>query len=442
MSYSSILSTTGIGDTILTTASAGTSIAETGSLGGILISAGKTGIATAGLVSDISKGNKLLSVKNTGQVASIISHSSNTGHGIASQLPTTSTQLHATNILGPLGAISALAADSITLGIRSGKAIQIKNELDKLPYDSEVYFKRQVLEARSDHAKGLVKSSVLGVTADSIAVTGSFVPVVGGIPATIVGVSVGILRIVAENNLDSDLQAKLEKITDDYRKSNPTIIQQHQAFRELHETLKEHHEKAKAKADEAGKAYLDKTKAYEKAVGTVAAEEAHRQLSESATTLVSSEHALEEMTTILEDYEKAKGNFDAYEEALLLMRDLEPKEVPQGERETRTTTTSRISTFGGGTEGLAFAPESEFSPEEETVDYVIKTPILSKTERALKEIGVTLSPKEPEKTTTTEKAPVQVSNNSDVEKEEEVTPEERIKFTQIMTTGVEGLSAI
>lgn len=408
------------------------SITETTSLGGTIISMASSVRGAAGIVSKSSN----LNIEKAGQIFSTISHSSKTMNGFVSQSPTSSiSQLHTMNILGPVGAITALAADGIALGMRSKKAMQLKNELEKLPLESQLLWKRQVLEAMSEYANGMVKSSTVGVAADSLAVTGSFIPVVGGIPASIIGVSVAVLRVLAENQLDDKLREKLEKITEDYRNSHPTIIQHSAAFRELHQTLKDHYDQAVAKNDEAEKAYLNATKTYERTFGTVEEAESHLKLSEAATALNSTEHALQDMRATLQDYETEKANFDAYEQALLLIRDLEPKETPQDERELGVVTATRLSTYTE-TESLAFSPGSEFSSDEETSNYVTKSSIgITKTERALQDIGI-ITPKDSEKSKASKKDSFQL--NQDLEKETEPQDErelDSIKIARLFACG-------
>jgi predicted transcriptional regulator len=268
-----------------------------------------------------------------------------------------------------------------------------------------------------------VKSSTAGVVADSVAVTGSFIPIVGGIPATIVGGSVAILRLLAEQNLDSELREKLEKIAEDYRSSHPTIIEHHAAFKELHETLKSHYSQAVIEKEKAEKAFMDATNAYERTQD----EGSHRQLSEAATALHSAEIALQDLSKHLEGYERNKANFDAYAEALLLIHDLEPKETPVDERELGSVSASRLSTYAG-TESLEFSPASEFSS-----DYVTKSSVgVSKTQRALQEIGITPGPSQKPKTSKTEKEPAPLKKDSEKE------PMDIVKLSQLMTYGVEG----
>src|ERR1700723_1396463 len=140
------------------------SISETTSLGVTILALASAGKTTAEISSDVSKGSKLGILQRPADVLSITSKSSKVGHGVLSELSMSSTpHLHAMNILGPVGAITALAADTLTLGIRSGKSIQLKKELDELPYESRLLWKRQILEAQSTHADGMVKSSTAGV---------------------------------------------------------------------------------------------------------------------------------------------------------------------------------------------------------------------------------------------------------------------------------------
>ena len=391
---------------------------------GSFISAGKTAEA---LSSEVSKNGA--SLIGASQGLSLVSHSSAIGEGVLNQLPSlTSAQFHATNILGPVGALTALTADTLTLAARSGNLAQLKEELEKLPPESQLQWKRQILEVMSSHASGMVKSSAVGVAAGTIAATGAFVPVVGGIPATIIGASVSILRFLAENNLTSELRDKLEKITDDYRSAHPTIIQHHTDFKDLHETLKNQLNQAVAERDKAEKAYLDGTKAYTQALGIAEDSIAHQRLSHAATVLQGCEVAVSDVTAYLEEYETSKANFDAYTQALLLLQELEPKETPIGERETQAAVAARLSSFASA-ESIEFLPSSEFSSE-----YVSKPSVgMTKTTRALKEIGITPNTQKP-KTIEKTKPTVSSSPSTKKEKAESVNLKQ---MSQFMAYGLE-----
>jgi len=248
---------------------------------------------------------------------------------------------------------------------------------------------------------------------------------VGGIPATVIGASVSVLRFLAENHLTGELREKLEKITDDYRAAHPTIIEHHTAFKDLHETLKNQRDQAITERDTAAKAYFDATKVYSDTLGTVEAGAAHRKLSQAATVLQSCEVALKDVSSYLDDYEVSKANFDAYTQALLLIQELEPKETPIDERETRASTTSFLSSFGSP-ESMEFLPSSEFSSE-----HVSKSSVgITKTERALKEIGITPGAQQPKTTET----PAPPTPSVKTEKEEPVNLKQ---MSQFMAYGME-----
>src|SRR5262249_39157126 len=157
-----------------------------------------------------------------------------------------------------------LASETIGLGLKLQRALELRKERDTLPVTSEMPYKHKVLDAQSKHVHGMIKSSGLGVVSSSVGLIGSFVPVVGSIPAAVFGTTVSLIRFVVENGLDSQLLEDLEKITKDYKEAHPEIIRHHADFVELHETLKSHHEQAVLEKTAAEEAFLEATKNYER----------------------------------------------------------------------------------------------------------------------------------------------------------------------------------
>src|SRR5579862_6540167 len=92
------------------------------------------------------------------QAAKVVAKTTKLADKIASSLSTSTTaELHSTDFLGPAGALAALAVDTMNLAIRSGRVLEFNKELDKLPLDSQLVWKRQVLQAQSRHAQGVAK---------------------------------------------------------------------------------------------------------------------------------------------------------------------------------------------------------------------------------------------------------------------------------------------
>lgn len=308
--------------------------------------------------------------------------------------PSTTAELSGTDCIDPIGALSALVVDTMNLIIRSGRAHELTKELEKLPWDTQLLWRRQILEARAAHAKGVAKTSLAGALGHAGSVIGAFVPVVG-LPITLIGNTIGILKFFAEKNINSELKRKLERITDDYRRSHPNIIQHHEAFTELHETLKNHHKQAVLDKATAEKDLLKAHKLIRDATNASEQADAQEELSLAQEALACAGPALEDATRHLEHYERSKANFDAYTQALLLIRELEFKETPRDQRETQSTKMERLSAFGG-IESAGLAPVSQSSA------YISTSSVgVSKNDLALAKIGIS---KEPEKMQVQEKS--------------------------------------
>ncbi len=244
---------------------------------------------------------------------------------------TTQAALAASGALCPAGAIIGLATDCITLALRSGHADKLRQELEKIPEGDGYQYKHDIIEACRTHAIRMATSSSIAVASDSIGVAGSFVPVLG-LPATAIALSVAIVRIFAEKGMDKELKNALQLITDDYRKENPELVKNPQAFKDLYQVLKDAHTQTLAVKDQAQKD-LDDVMAAHRKLGLP--KEGLPRVVKANEALFTAEIALKQTEFDLQECETAMANFEAYENAFNLIPELD--ELIKKEKEQRDT---------------------------------------------------------------------------------------------------------
>lgn len=224
----------------------------------------------------------------------------------------------AAGVLGPLGACTTLAFDSVQAMQRHKQYVQIKKEFEESSSDGPITYKHELLHAKYRYAYKMQLTSKVAVVMDTAQVVSSFVPA-AGIPISCVCFVGALGRIHTEYKAGCKFKSRLEKLTSHYEKHNQDIIKHPEAFKKKGQDIFENYVKDKYAEKRAEEALNLAVRRRQQGIpgasqDVIEATELHDKAAE----------ALDKSHAALKKYDMEKSEFDAYQESREILKKLNP----------------------------------------------------------------------------------------------------------------------